>query len=466
MGRKLLRASWIVAAVWGSLATVPVAAAEGPEVQARLNFDPPRIVVSEQPTRLMLIDGPPAAVQIAGTELEFVVNTDWAVFHDRTSGTWYLLDDGSWLRNNMLASGDWWVATELPRDFLTLQVGSEWPEVAAAMPPRKPESPPLPLIISYEPTVLVLLDGPPALEAIPGTGLQYVTNTRSDLFFLNGRYYLMLSGRWFTTRDMRRMWYSVPSLPADFAAIPEDHPKAGALAAVPGTAAARQAMLDATEETTAVVDASGGDALTVPWFGEPSFVAIEGTVLRRGENTPYQVLLHNNFFYLCHEGAWYSASNPHGPWRAAREVPEAIYTIPPNDPAYNVTFVRLKSFDDSTGQAAYTSTGGYYNRYWTGATVVYGTGWYHPGYYNRSVYWRYPHAYGYWGPYWGYGYPYGYSRTETIEVNKREMDWEWSLDGSKRRVYRYGPRNVVGGQYVMPESNIYKGDGKDRDDPR
>jgi hypothetical protein len=46
------------------------------------------------------------------------------------------------------------------------------------------------------------------------------------------------------------------------------------------------------------------------------------------------------------------------------------------------------------------------------------------------------------------------------------MDWEWSLDGSKRRVYRYGPRNVVGGQYVMPESNIYKGDGKDRDDPR
>jgi hypothetical protein len=234
------------------------------------------------------------------------------------------------------------------------------------------------------------------------------------------------------------------------------------LAAVPGTDAARQAMIEATGEQTTVVDAAGAEGPTVPWFGEPVFVDIEGTVLRRGENTPYQVILHNNFFYLCHEGAWYVASRPHGPWKAAHEVPEAIYSIPPSDPAYNVTFVRLKSFDDSTGQAAYTSTGGYRNRYWTGSTVVYGTGWYHPGYYNRSVYWRYPYAHGYWGPHWVYGPPYPYSRTETFEVNKRDVDWEWSLDGSKRRVYRYGPRNAVGQPYVMPDSNIYKGDGRER----
>jgi hypothetical protein len=432
------------------------------EAQKRFNFDPPRVVVSEDPTRLMLIDGPPVPVAIAGTQLEFVVNTDWTVFHDRGNDSWYLLDNGYWLRNNMLASGRWIVATELPNDFLTLEVGSDWPEVAEAMPPRTPDSPPLPLTISYEPTVLVLIDGRPETEAIGDSGLHYISNTDSDLFVLGDRYYLTLAGRWFTTRDLRRRWYAVDALPPEFAAIPDEHPRARVLAAVPGTEAARRAAIEANKAQTAVIDSAAAGELAVPWFGDPDFVPIEGTGLRRGRNTPYQIIQHNNYYYLCHEGAWYTSSNPQGPWNAARELPEAIYSIPSTDPAYNVTFVRLESFDDSTGRAAYTSTGGYRNRYWTGSTVVYGTGWYHPGYYNRSVYWRYPYAYGYWGPYWGHGWAYPSSRSETFDLKSRDEDWEWSLDGSKRRVYRYGPRNVVGGTYVMPESNVYKGDGRER----
>jgi len=432
-----------------------------------LNFEPPRIVVSSRPTRLMLIDGPPATAAIDGTRLEIVVNTDWTVFHDQDSRNWYVLDQGAWLRSNLLSSGQWATTTDLPSDFLTLQVSSDWPEVAEAMPPRRPAQAPLPFIISYEPTVLVLVDGEMQFEPIDETGLAYVANTDSDLFHLDDRYYLMLAGRWFTTRDVSRKWYAVELLPAAFAAIPEDHPRGRVLAAVPGTAAAARAAEQAGQPRTSTVEADAGEGLEVPWFGEPQFVSIEGTPLRRGENTPYQVILHNNFFYLCHEGAWYASGTPRGPWAPARELPAAIYDIPPTDPAYNVTFVRLASFDDRTGRVAYQSTGGYYNRYWTGQSVVYGTGWYQPGYYDRSVYWRYPHAYGYWGPYAGYGWPYGgYSRTETYELKDRETDWEWSLDGTKRRVYRYGPRNVVGGEYVMPESEVYKGDGRDRPPPQ
>jgi hypothetical protein len=167
------------------------------------------------------------------------------------------------------------------------------------------------------------------------------------------------------------------------------------------------------------------------------------------------VIRHNNFYYLCYQGAWYSSTGARGPWEAAREVPEAIYTIPPTDPAYNVTFVRLKSFDDSSGEVAYQSTWGYYNLYYNGSTLVYGTGWYYPGYYNRSVYWRYPQAYGFgFADPWGIYYPYGYSSTETFTVNTADSDWEWDLDGSKRRVYNYGPVNYVGsGEYVMPGSD-------------
>jgi hypothetical protein len=298
----------------------------------------------------------------------------------------------------------------------------------------------------------VLIDGNMVWEPVADTGLRFVSNTAHDLFELDGRYYLALAGRWFTTKDVNRKWYAVRELPAPFASIPPDHARARVLAFVPGTEQALRAAEEVTQPQTRSIAADAGVGLTVPWFGEPQFVAIEGTVLRRGENTPYQVLLHNNFYYLCHEGAWYRAGSPTGPWAAAREVPEAIYTIPATDPAYNVTFVRVGTFDDSTGRVAYVSTGGYYGKYYTGSSVVY---------------WHYPHAYGYWGPYGGYGWPYyGYSQSETYKVNTRETDWEWELDGSKRRVYRYGPRNVVGGQYTMPESDGYKGDGRQRPEPQ
>ena len=436
---------------------------EQPAVVHQLNFQPPRIVISHRPMRLMLIDGPPALTAIEPTELEFVVNTDWDVFHDKSSDHWFILDDGHWITNTMLSSGDWLNTTELPRDFLTLQVSSEWPRVSAAMPPRRSDSRPVPITISYEPTELVLIDGEAKVEPIGGQGLQYVSNTDSDLFLYNGRYWLLAAGRWFVTKDLQRQWSAVRELPPVFAEIPENHPRARVLVSVPGTRAARLALIESAIPRIANVEAAAASQLSIPYLGEPQFVEIEGTTLMRAENTPFQVIMHNNFYYLCHDGAWYSSPDPEGPWAVAREVPEAIYTIPPTDPAYNVTFVKLDSFDDSTGRAAYVSKSGYYNRYYTGRSMVYGTGWYYPGYHDRYAYWRYPHTYGYrglWGTYgYGWGYPYYYNRSKTYDINQTEQDWEWSLDGSKRRVYNYGPKNVVGGTYRMPKSDNFKGDG-------
>ncbi|MBT8047079.1 MAG: hypothetical protein HKN57_07610 [Xanthomonadales bacterium] len=430
--------------------------------QAQLNFNPPRIVVADRAMELMLIDGPPARVAIPATGLEFVVNTDRDVFYSRKNDTWYLLRDGFWLKNSMLASGDWINTADLPSDFLTLQVSSDWPQVAAAMPARQAVSPPLPFTISYEPTELVLIDGVMKLEPVTDGGLQFVANTDSDLFRYQDRYYLLLSGRWFSTRDFKRQWSTVRNLPGEFARIPPGHRKARVMASVPGTPQAERAVAEAAKPKRAVVALGDGSKLEVPYVGEPSFVGIEATTLLRAENTPFQVIRHNNYYYLCFEGAWYSSTDPRSGWRAASEIPEAIYTIPPTDPAYNVTFVRVESFDDSSGQAAYTSTSGYYSRYYTGSTMVYGTGWYYPGYYNRSVYWRYPQTYGYrYGAPWGIYYPYGYSHSETYDIETREKDWEWDLNGNKRRVYHYGPRNHIGsGEYRMPASENYKGDGK------
>jgi len=439
----------------------------------RLNFSPPRIVVSNSPVVLLLIDGQPSMASIESTQLEFVVNTDRDIFQHKESDAWYILDQGSWLSNNMLSSGDWLSTTQLPEDFLTLQLNSYWPQVGKAMPPRTPRQPPLPFIISYEPTELILVDGEAVIEEIPGTVLRYVKNTSSDLFLFADRYYLLVSGRWFFTKNLKRKWSAVKKLPGVFAQISSDHERSYVLSSVPGTREARLAMIEAAIPRITEFSMSAGDGLEVPFAGEPSFVEIRGTELRRAENTPFQVIMHNNFYYLCHDGAWYSSPRAQGPWKVATELPEAIYTIPPTDPAYNVTFVRLDSFDNSSNKVAYSHTMGYRRTYSTGYSVVYGTGWNYPGLiledaYGYPSYWRYPHSYGYgarYNPvyggygyrgYYGYNYPYSYNYSATYRVDKPEKDWEWNLDGSKRRVYDYGPRNYVGsGQYVMPDGSLY-----------
>jgi hypothetical protein len=453
---------------------IPSAAKAPPQ----LNSSPPRIVISNRPMRLLLIDGPPSMAPIESTGLEYVINTDWDIFHHKASKNWYLLSDQSWQSNNMLSSGDWFPTLELPGDFQTLQYNSYWPQVAEAMPPRPSEKPSVPFTISYEPTELILVDGDTQLEEIPGTGLRYVKNTDSDLFVFAERYYLLVSGRWFVTKNLNRQWSAVKQLPTAFRNIPADHDKSYVLASVPGTQMARLALIEAAIPRISVFSLGAGDGLTVPYAGEPSFIEIQGTSLRRAENTPFQVILHNNFYYLCHEGAWYKSTRAPGPWQLATEVPEEIYNIPSTDPAYNVTFVRLDSFDDSSQQAAYSQTSGYHRVYSNGYSLVYGTGWHYPGHihhnpYGYNSYWRYPYSYGYgawynpvygrYGYRGGYGYYpyYSYNYSATYEVNKPDKDWKWDLDGNKRQVHDYGARNYIGsGKYVMPDGKVYRGENQ------
>jgi hypothetical protein len=417
---------------------------------ASLNFDPPRIIVTRRPTRLLLIDGPPAMSAIARTGLKIVINTNWEIYHHEESDQWYLLDGGSWLTNSMLSGGDWRDVRQLPVDFSNLQYDSEWEHLQAVIPPRPPEEPPLPFAISYEPAELVQIRGKEQFEDIPETSIEVVTNTRYDLFRFENRYYILISGRWFTATDLNRNWSAVENLPGDFARIPRDHEKSYVRASVPGTREAKTALIEAALPRLVELDPAGADGVSVNYVGEPSFVPIEGTILRRAENTPYQVIAHNNFYYLCFEGGWYKSERPAGPWSIAYEVPEAIYTIPPTDPAYNVTFVRLNSFDDTSGKVAYSHTQSYRGSYSTGSSLVYGTGWYYPPYVNRygygyPYYWRHPYGYGHgahYNPVYGGYYPV--STSHTFDKPTQNKDWEWGLDGSKKQVTGASRKNYIG----------------------
>ena len=46
-------------------------------------------------------------------------------------------------------------------------------------------------VVSYEPTELVLIDGDARMEAIPGTGLQFVSNTFAAFLTVSGPLWLL-----------------------------------------------------------------------------------------------------------------------------------------------------------------------------------------------------------------------------------------------------------------------------------
>ena len=62
---------------------------------AALKSDPPKIFVSTSPAVLVNIDGPPVLAPIPGTELSYVVNTNWDLL--RAGTTYYLRHEQGWL---------------------------------------------------------------------------------------------------------------------------------------------------------------------------------------------------------------------------------------------------------------------------------------------------------------------------------------------------------------------------------
>lgn len=439
-----------------------------------INFNPPRIVVSTSPVQLMFIDGEPIAAPIEGTDLEFLVNTNWDVIHDKKKDRWYVLNNGSWQVSNYLASGFWETTTKLPKDIKKLPADKNWEAVQAALPAKMPEYEPAPLVVSLEPTELILLDGEAELVAIEGTSLRQVANTKSDLFELAGQYYYLASGRWFSTADLEKDWVAVGQLPEDFALIPPQHEKGHVLASVPGTADARAALIEANIPRSASISKDAGAELSVEYAGDPQFVDIEGTELTRAVNTPYQIIAFNKYYYLCHNAVWYFSLKAEGPWTVASNVPSEIYEIPATDPAHNVTYVYIEDEYVDDDYVNYNYTSGYTGMYSTSLVIVYGSGWYYNPYsyyrYGYPYYWHYPPTYGHsaWynpatGAYGqrsvGYG-PYGGVSSGAV-YNPRTGSYArgqtvWDNDEVARRGYGYNPRNdsfAAGNMYYDFDEN-------------
>ena len=363
--------------------------------------DPPKIIVSETPALLVLIDGKPQLRQLPGSKLLRVINTPALILFDEGAATYYLRALKTWWSASS-PDGAWTPVARPPVSLASALktagnrvnlIDEPPPEiadaVAAGVLPK--------LHVSLEPTELIQTTGQPEYAPIPGTQLLYVRNTSSHIVVdvAQQEQYVLISGRWFRSKSLADgPWSFVASdqLPADFAKIPDSHPKGEVLASVSGTQQAQEALIDNQIPQTAAVDRKKAKS-TVEYDGKPQLKPVAGTSLEYVVNASVPVIKVGAAYYAVENGVWFSSASLTGPWAVAAEIPPTIYTIPPESPLHYVTYVKVYRATPETVYVGYTP--GYYGTVAAaGGVVVYGTGYYYPAW--VGAYWYpAPLTYGY-----------------------------------------------------------------------
>lgn len=389
-----------------------IAALDAAETQqaaaGKLNNAAPKIIFATRPAVLLLFDGDPILRAVPDSKLERAVNTPFLVVRDPGSGTYFMGDGANWY-SAADPTGTWAPGASPPPEVLKLAP----PDSAlAAEGVAKQETPP-DVYVSTAPAELVVTDGTPKYAPLVGNDLLYVSNTERNLFKDVGsqNFYLLLSGRWYASRTLDGPWSytSGDQLPASFAKIPEESAKGDVLASVPGTAQAREAVLDAQIPQTAAIKRDEAK-LEVVYDGEPKFEKVTGTEIEYAVNTPNQVLKTGGRYYACDNGVWFVADAPKGPWKVSEERPAEVDKLPPENPCYNTKYVYVY---ESTPQIVYVGyTPAYTGCYVYGGTVVYGTGYVYPAWVGPVYYYPRPYTWGFhahYNPWTGWTFGIGVS---------------------------------------------------------
>ncbi|HWI56124.1 MAG TPA: hypothetical protein VNZ22_02770, partial [Bacillota bacterium] len=264
--------------------------------------DPPQVIYTTEPSLLVLVEGKPVLRPLTG-DYQRVVNTRPVLLYNASPAyrSYYLSAANRWYSAPAL-EGPWSPAQNLPPDLGGALDAALATKQVDPLKPKDPKAPlpPLHIYVSTTPAELLETSGAPNLVPIPNTELSYVANTSNAIFFDldNSQYYVLISGRWFKAAALPGPYAFVPAgqLPADFQKIPADHLKSNALASVPGTPQAREAVIANSIPQTATVKRSQAK-LQVEYVGAPDFTPIVGTPMAYAVNTATPVIQLNPHTY-------------------------------------------------------------------------------------------------------------------------------------------------------------------------
>ena len=187
-----------------------------PAAPPRPKVVPPRIVFVSGPVLVVRIDGDPVIKPIDGTNFLRVANTRTLLFQDKYSSRFYLPVADGWLMGPGL-NATWTVPArrppgldELRKSFAAGKEPGEVDEPGGAATFRLGGGKAPAVVVFTGPAELVRTAGKPELSPVPGTRLEYVRNTKSDVFFHapSRHTFVLSSGRWFRARETRGPWSS------------------------------------------------------------------------------------------------------------------------------------------------------------------------------------------------------------------------------------------------------------------
>jgi hypothetical protein len=229
---------------------------------------------------------------------------------------------------------------QLVRTFLPPTVWISMQRLVACVP--KPSAPPAgvqlnndppQIIVSYQPAILLGVEGQPLFADIPDTKLKYVINTDWAIFVDNNTDYYVLAGDgWLQSKGMEGPWSRTMKLPKDMDKVLKEQQWAGLKQYIPPPPASASSLVPAVFYSTV-------PAVVMLFDGQPVYSPIPGTQLVYATNTQSYLFVYsptNQFYYLT-AGRWFTSSGLGGPWTfATPNLPADFAHIPPGNPAGQV----------------------------------------------------------------------------------------------------------------------------------
>ncbi|MGC4037852.1 MAG: hypothetical protein QM764_17955 [Chitinophagaceae bacterium] len=192
------------------------------------------IVVSTSPAEMIQTDGQPKFADIDGTSLSYVSNSQNDIFQDKSSNDYYVLISGRWYKSSSLRGSQWQYVSSnsLPSDFAKIPEGSPKDNVLASVAGTDAareavmdaQIPQTAKVDRKTATTSVTYNGAPQFKEIPGTEMEYGTNTSSSVMLYHGIYYVVDNGVWFQSNSANGPWEVATERPDEVDRIPPSSP--------------------------------------------------------------------------------------------------------------------------------------------------------------------------------------------------------------------------------------------------
>lgn len=193
----------------------------------------PSIIVSTEPAELVIVEGQPDYQQISETNLLYVKNTENDVVLDINEQEHYLLLAGRFYSSKSLEDGTWEFVEpkDLPEDFAKIpdaesisSIKSSVPGTVESKEALLEQAIPQTAEVDVNKTIEVSFDGEPKFTEVTGTKVAYAENSAQTVLRIEGKYYCVDEGIWYTANQAKGTYKVSKERPDEVDDLPADCP--------------------------------------------------------------------------------------------------------------------------------------------------------------------------------------------------------------------------------------------------